>query len=204
VTIVGSSSGTVPWPIGEINGVRELIVFKGLARAVRQESPAAVAAAWGISRATAERWKANCGHPRRRKKQTRATPATDWDRQQDDLVSRVSLSDAARITGRTVTAIRKRRRILGLPDGRLKSQRSKRSEGLEQQAIEARLRMRQYCEQLAVSMAKLKTTFQVSRATVSYWQQRAAETAQADTRGRDTAAPNLSQMPLVVSHLHDR
>src|SRR2546428_10310476 len=56
VTVVGASDAPIPWPIGERDGQRQPIVFKSLARAVRQESPAAVAAAWSIDVATVEAW----------------------------------------------------------------------------------------------------------------------------------------------------
>src|SRR5438445_13705481 len=70
VHVVGLTGGPIPWPIGEREGIQELIVFKALARAVRQESPSTVAKAWGVDLATAEDWKLFCREPRKRKKQT--------------------------------------------------------------------------------------------------------------------------------------
>src|SRR5438552_3251614 len=119
VKIIGVSSAEVPWPIGERDGQEQLVVFKALARAVRQESPPAVASAWGVSLAMAERWKKACRQPRQRKKQTLASPPIPWKPSDDELIGKVSLAEAARLTGRTITAVRKRRRMLGLPDGRL-------------------------------------------------------------------------------------
>src|SRR5437773_9466818 len=48
VKVVGLSDGPIPWPIGERDRKQALLVYKGLARAVRCESPEIVAAAWGI------------------------------------------------------------------------------------------------------------------------------------------------------------
>src|SRR5262245_3102536 len=70
VTVVGQSEAPVPWPIGEKDGNRQLIVFKGLSRAIRQEDPLHVANAWGIEHDTAQAWRNTCKSPRRRKKQT--------------------------------------------------------------------------------------------------------------------------------------
>jgi hypothetical protein len=49
VKIVGLSSGRIPWPMGERNGQRSLILFGALADAVRLESAVAVAYWWGAS-----------------------------------------------------------------------------------------------------------------------------------------------------------
>src|SRR5437764_11770899 len=70
VTITRLSDGPMPWPVGEREGREELVVFKGLARAVRQESPSAVSAAWGVRIETAEECQAACRRPRRRRKPT--------------------------------------------------------------------------------------------------------------------------------------
>jgi len=43
VTIVGLSDGPLPWPIGEQDGVLELVVYRGLAAAVKSSEPEAVA-----------------------------------------------------------------------------------------------------------------------------------------------------------------
>src|SRR5262245_65006866 len=70
VQIVGMSTGPIPWPIGEREGERQLVVFKALARAVRHEDPRAVAAAWNVDLLVATAWKAACQRPRTRRKQT--------------------------------------------------------------------------------------------------------------------------------------
>src|SRR6267142_1292641 len=172
VSIVGLTDAAIPWPIGERDGQKELVVCKALARAVRQETPKAVAAAWGVSLATAEHWKSVCHQPRRRKKQTFASPPIPWKREDDELLSRVSLSEAARLTGRTITAVRKRRRTLGLPDGRLASQKAARTETLEQQAAAARRILRARTESLSAALAELHVTFLRSKTTVAFWRSR--------------------------------
>ena len=47
VRIVGVSDGRIPWPIGVARGSRSLVVYRGLARAVRREAAAAVMHWWG-------------------------------------------------------------------------------------------------------------------------------------------------------------
>jgi hypothetical protein len=58
VQLVGLSSGAIPWPVGERDGERPLVVYRGLARALRWESAAAIAAAWGVPVATVKAWQA--------------------------------------------------------------------------------------------------------------------------------------------------
>ena len=169
VNIVGLSNGPIPWPIGEQDGREEPIVFKSLARAVRQESPTAVAAAWGVNVALAERWKAACGRPQKRKKQTVKTPPIPWKREDDDLLCRSSLSEAARLTGRTLTAVRKRRRLLGLPDGRLATERAARTMPPEEQAAAASEVLRVRTRVLANSLAELHVTFNKAKAKLAFW-----------------------------------
>jgi hypothetical protein len=53
VKITGVSSGPLPWPISEQG---ELIVYKGLVKALMKESLEAVAAHWGISVEKLRRW----------------------------------------------------------------------------------------------------------------------------------------------------
>lgn len=168
VTVVGISEAPIPWPIGDRDGQCELIVFKALARAVRQESPAAVAFAWGVSLATAERWKKVCRQPRQRKKQTLASPPIPWNQSDDELVGSMSLAEAARLTGRTLTAVRKRRRMLGLPDGRLATQRAARMHSLEQQAEKARRILRSRTKLLSDSLNDLRMTFVRSKDTLAF------------------------------------
>src|SRR3954471_13508651 len=81
VTVIGVSNGPMVWPVGERDGERQLVVFKSLARALRQETPAAGGAAWGVDIATLHRWRTSCNQPRHRKKQTVASPPIPWRRE---------------------------------------------------------------------------------------------------------------------------
>lgn len=172
VKIVGLSEAPIPWPIGERDGLCEPVVFKALARAVRQETPEAVAATWGVSTATAEQWKVACHRPRQRKKQTHRTPPIAWKPAHDELIATLSLAEAARLTGRTLTAVRKRRRILRLPDGRLAAQRAARAEVLHVRAKLDCEELRSRTQKLQQALAELRATFLQSKATLEYWHSR--------------------------------
>jgi hypothetical protein len=50
VRVVGVSEGLVSWPVGIKASNRALVVYKGLAKAVRRESAQAVAHWWGVHR----------------------------------------------------------------------------------------------------------------------------------------------------------
>jgi len=169
VTVVGLSKGPIAWPLGERDGRVEPVVFKGLARAVRQETSAAVAAAWGVKQETAEAWQIACRRPRLRRKQTLSSPPIPWKKAEDELLARSSLAEAARLTGRTLTAVRKRRRILGLPDGRVAAVRAAKVETLEQQVALARLRLRASMEKLLTSHAVISETCRMAKHKLAYW-----------------------------------
>jgi hypothetical protein len=170
VTVVGLSDAPLPWPLGERDGDTQPIVFKALARAIRQESPDAVAAAWGVTTSDVETWQMICRGPRRRKKQTRSSPPIPWKREDDDLIRHLSLAEAARLTGRTLTAVRKRRRALGLPDGRRAAERAIRiEETLESQAAAASQILRERTHKLTGSLAELQETFRRAHARVAFW-----------------------------------
>jgi len=173
VTVVGLSHAPIPWPIGERDGVRQLVVFKALARAIRQESPQAVAEAWGVTPADAEDWRSACKQPLRRKKQTITSPPIPWKREDDELIRRLTLAEAARITGRTLTAVRKRRRALGLPDGRTAAQRAVRLPdnlySLHSHAAAAHRTLRARVDELAQSMAELRESLRRAAASLAYW-----------------------------------
>jgi hypothetical protein len=174
VTVVGTSDGPIAWPVGERDGERQLVVFKSLARALRQEAPAAVAAAWGVDIVTVYRWRTACNQPRRRKKQTVASPPIAWTREDDDIIAHVSLAEAARITGRTLTAVRKRRRALGLPDGRMAVQRASKREGaLVEQVTAVGRNLRLGISQLTTTLAELRQTFDRNRSTALFWRSQA-------------------------------
>ena len=48
VRIVGVSDGPIQWPIGQIKRAKSLVLYRGLARAVRLEANAAVAYWFGV------------------------------------------------------------------------------------------------------------------------------------------------------------
>jgi hypothetical protein len=52
VVIVELSDATVPWPVGKRGRAKALVVFEGLAEAVRRESELAVAHWWGVTNQT--------------------------------------------------------------------------------------------------------------------------------------------------------
>jgi hypothetical protein len=170
VRIVGLSEAPISWPIGERDGSQTLVVYKGLARAVRQETPAVVAASWGVTLATAEQWESACCHPLKRKKQTRTSQPIPWTRSEDELLAYASLADVARLTGRTLTAVRKRRRLLGLPDGRMATTRRVRFEALSGQIQNARSALWQRRSQLEESLGALEETIRRAKTRVWYWQ----------------------------------
>jgi hypothetical protein len=193
VEVVGLHEAPIPWPVGKRGRARSLVVFKGLARAVRRESEIVVARQWGVTGQTVGKWRkalgvgrvtdgtskllsdharepavvaglkkatAKAGDPARRAKlsaamrgrkmdrrvvealaaQRRGTrhreesrrkmseahrrrgtlvPGTVvWTEKEDALVRSLPAAEAARRTGRTLGAVWKRRRVLGLPDGR--------------------------------------------------------------------------------------
>jgi hypothetical protein len=61
VTIVGLSAGPIPWPIGKRGRARSLVVYQGLAKAVRREAEHAVAHWWGITEQTVWKWRRALG-----------------------------------------------------------------------------------------------------------------------------------------------
>jgi hypothetical protein len=58
VTIVGTSAGKIPWPLARAGrGHPTFVVYRGLARAVRRETNAAVCHWWGITPQTVTKWR---------------------------------------------------------------------------------------------------------------------------------------------------
>lgn len=81
VTIVKLTAGRIPWPVGRTKRATSLVLFKGLARAVRREASIAVQYWWGVSPATVRKWRRALGVPtlnegNRRLK--RAYGKTEW------------------------------------------------------------------------------------------------------------------------------
>ena len=169
VRIVGLSQASIPWPTGVQNGQEDLVVYKGLARAIRQEHPLAVAKAFGVPLKTVEQWQAKCTGTRRRKKQTRTSLPLPWKREEDELLTQLSLAEVARVTGKTLTAVRKRRRLLGLPDGRLATTKALRAPSLNDQVALVRERFQVRFQQLRESLQVLEATCARTKAATAYW-----------------------------------
>ena len=87
VIITGISDAPIAWPIGKVRQGRALVVYKGLAKAIRRESNQAVYRWWGITPQTVSKW-------RRLLRVPRATPGTSR------LHSTYATSDPAIIAGR--------------------------------------------------------------------------------------------------------
>src|SRR5262245_13587927 len=56
VRVIGFSKGPKRWPIGEKDGHHELIVYRGLAEAMRVERQEAIATHWGVPIETVASW----------------------------------------------------------------------------------------------------------------------------------------------------
>jgi hypothetical protein len=189
------AGGPIPWPIAKTDhGAKSLVVYKGLAEAVRRESNQAICHWYGLTPQTISKWRrilgvpsttegtrrlrheyalepaataarakahAKAADPERRRKIAEAKrgkprppgliarltaarlakPVSDetrqkmsethkkrgtrppwigppWTPEEDDLVRRLSATEAAERTGRTLEAVYSRRRILGVKDGR--------------------------------------------------------------------------------------
>jgi hypothetical protein len=61
VRIVGVTAGRISWPIGQQGRSKAIVLFKGLARAVRREAAAAVMHAWSVGPATVNKWRRALG-----------------------------------------------------------------------------------------------------------------------------------------------
>lgn len=61
VTIVGVSDGRIPWPRTRVPGGYPLVIYKGLARALRVESVQAIAYHWGVTRERVGAWRKQLG-----------------------------------------------------------------------------------------------------------------------------------------------
>jgi hypothetical protein len=64
VVITGITDTPIPWPIGKFGRGRSLVVYKGLARAIRRESNQAVCFWWGITPQTVSKWRKLLSVPR--------------------------------------------------------------------------------------------------------------------------------------------
>ena len=66
VVIVGTSDGRIPWPLGRRKGRRgrsSLVVYRGLAKAVRRESNIAIRHWWGVGQSSMWKWRRSLGVP---------------------------------------------------------------------------------------------------------------------------------------------
>lgn len=82
VKIVAMSTGPIAWPIGEKDGQRSLIIYKGLARALHAETAEQVASWWGIDLEAVRRWQAGERVPLngpRAALAERPPPEDDWE-----------------------------------------------------------------------------------------------------------------------------
>ena len=61
VRIVGLTDAPIPWPVTVKGRVRSLVIYKGLARAIRRESGVAVCHHRGITNQTVSKWRAVLG-----------------------------------------------------------------------------------------------------------------------------------------------
>lgn len=64
VRIVGLTDARIPWPIGQKGRGKSLVLFKGLAKAVRKESHQAVRHWWGVGADRVWKWRKALGVPR--------------------------------------------------------------------------------------------------------------------------------------------
>jgi hypothetical protein len=112
VTLVGLSSGAIPWPLGEKDGEQSLVVYKGLATALRWESVEAISAAWGVSVATVKRWQAvKIEKPPQHV--GKGSAKRSWTPEEDAAVlGSTDLVRTAALLGRTVAAVKYRRYCL--------------------------------------------------------------------------------------------
>src|SRR5262249_14331333 len=131
-------------------------------------------------------WQQHCHRPRRRKKQTHASQPVNWKREEDEMLTRLSLSEAARLTGRTITAVRKRRRVLGLPDARFTEVRTTRVPQLDAQVAEVRQRFATHYRALRDSLQKLRASCAYAKTNYAYWRAKGHVASKQD--GQKTSA----------------
>jgi hypothetical protein len=108
VRIVGLTTAPIPWPVGERDGERDLVVYRGLARALRSESAGAIATAWGVAVATVERWQKAIENSEDAPLSVHISPIKAvWTPADDAVVLRTpDAAKAAALLGRTVGAVK--------------------------------------------------------------------------------------------------
>jgi len=115
VKVVGISDSRIPWPIGERDGKRQLIVYRSLARAALVESASEVAKYWGITAAQVKAWKSKLVAKQRKGKLAWQWYDTGrpWTKAEDALLAKkLTNEQVAKRTGRTVISVRTRRNKL--------------------------------------------------------------------------------------------
>jgi hypothetical protein len=130
VFVANWSGAPIPWPRclrGGGGGQPSLLVNHELARAIRTEAAAAVGYWWGVGSSLVCRWRKALDvrlmdNPGSRRLMlaslTTAGGSLPWTEAEEDLLRNHSPKDAARLTGRSPDAVRKRRKLLGLSPGR--------------------------------------------------------------------------------------
>jgi hypothetical protein len=161
VTIVGLTDAPIPWPFGRRGRGRDLlVVYKGLAKAIRRESEQAICRWWGVCPTTVWKWRKALGvgivtegtsrlhseytkepwaveairqiwlgshhseetrhrmSEAHRKRGTLVPGTIPWTAEEDNLVKTLPVEEAAKKTGRSLSAVYARRWRLGMPDGR--------------------------------------------------------------------------------------
>lgn len=63
LTIVGTTDGKIPWPIGKRGRAKSLVLYGDLAKAVKKESVLAIRHWWGIGYSTINNWRKIYGVP---------------------------------------------------------------------------------------------------------------------------------------------
>jgi hypothetical protein len=63
VTIVGLTDAPIPWPVGKTVRANSLVLYRGLASAVRKESNQTVARLFGVTGQTVTKWRKALGVP---------------------------------------------------------------------------------------------------------------------------------------------
>jgi hypothetical protein len=61
LVVVGLSDAPIPWPVGLRGRAKSLVIYQGLAEAVRRESSAAVCHHWGVTGKTVSTWRRALG-----------------------------------------------------------------------------------------------------------------------------------------------
>ncbi len=130
VIVTGYTAGPIRWPVGRRRdgerGVSGPIVFGSLADAVRAETVLAVARAWGVTRQLVAKWRRTLGvgpsaevwarlsdaARKRTRARGRLPKGPPWTRAEDAAALTLTPPDAARETGRPITAVYSRRRAL--------------------------------------------------------------------------------------------